>query len=160
MVPEDDHAVAIDDDDRVVSVAQHLRECVIIWLGRRFVDVGLHACSLTAEFARKRRLGHAVRLGVTVAPMSWEMVDEGWGRKAVDFATMAEPTSCREYVFVHTAPRHRDRSDRVLDVACGSGLAIELARMRGVRLRGSTRRRGWWPSPATGTPTATSASAT
>ena len=34
--------------------------------------------------------------------MSWEMVDEGWGRKAVDFATVAEPSSCREYVFVHS----------------------------------------------------------
>ena len=26
----------------------------------------------------------------------WEMVDEGWGRKAVDFATLAEPNSVRE----------------------------------------------------------------
>jgi SAM-dependent methyltransferase len=67
--------------------------------------------------------------------MTWEMVDEGWGRKAVDFATVAEPSSCREYVFVHS---HLGigAADRVLDVACGSGLAIELARMRGARCSG------------------------
>lgn len=62
--------------------------------------------------------------------MSWEMVDEGWGRRAVDFATLSEPSNCREYLTVHqrlaVAP-----GDRVLDVACGSGLAIELARIRG-----------------------------
>jgi len=61
---------------------------------------------------------------------SWGMVDEGWGRKAVDFATLSEPGNCREYVAMH----HRlgvDTGDRLLDVACGSGLAIELARLRG-----------------------------
>ena len=60
----------------------------------------------------------------------WTLVDEGWGRKAVDFATLSEPGNCREYVTMH----HRlgvDAGDRLLDVACGSGLAIELARMRG-----------------------------
>ncbi len=61
--------------------------------------------------------------------MSWEMVDEGWGRKAVDFATIAEPSNCREYVFMHQRLGVQ-RGTRVLDVACGSGLAIELARMR------------------------------
>ena len=62
--------------------------------------------------------------------MSWEMVDEGWGRRAVEFATVSEPSACREYVAVH----HRldvGVGDRLLDVACGSGLAIELARIRG-----------------------------
>ena len=47
----------------------------------------------------------------------WAMVDEGWGRKAVDFATLSEPGNCREYVAVH----HRlsvDAGDRLLDVAC------------------------------------------
>lgn len=64
--------------------------------------------------------------------MTWEMVDEGWGRKAADFATLSEPTNSREYTFVH----HRlalDADHRLLDVACGSGLAIELARTRGVK---------------------------
>jgi SAM-dependent methyltransferase len=60
----------------------------------------------------------------------WLTVDEGWGRKVVDFATLSEPGNCREYVTMH----HRlgvDDSDRLLDMACGSGLAIELARLRG-----------------------------
>ena len=65
----------------------------------------------------------------TGAPQ-WTTVDEGWGRKAVDFAALSEPANCREYVTMH----HRlgvDAGDRLLDMACGSGLAIELARMRG-----------------------------
>jgi len=60
----------------------------------------------------------------------WAMVDEGWGRKVVDFATLSEPGNCREYVAVH----HRlgvDAGDRLLEVACGSGLAAGLARLRG-----------------------------
>ncbi len=63
-------------------------------------------------------------------PTQWTMVDEGWGRKAADFATLSEPGNCREYITMH----HRlgvDAGDRLLDVACGSGLAIELARLRG-----------------------------
>jgi SAM-dependent methyltransferase len=67
--------------------------------------------------------------------MSWEMVDEGWGRKAVDFSTVAEPSQCREYVFMHSR-LGLDAEDRVLDVACGSGLAIELGRMRGAQCSG------------------------
>jgi SAM-dependent methyltransferase len=66
----------------------------------------------------------------STAVAQWAMVDEGWGRKAVDFATLAEPSNCREYVTMH----HRlgvGAQDRLLDVACGSGLAIELARLRG-----------------------------
>jgi SAM-dependent methyltransferase len=63
------------------------------------------------------------------------MVDEGWGRKASDFATIMEPSNCREYVAVHS---HLGigRGDRLLDVACGSGLAIELARARGATCAG------------------------
>jgi len=67
--------------------------------------------------------------------MTWEMVDEGWGRKAVDFATLSEPANSREYGFMH----HRlgvSAGDRLLDVACGSGLAIELARARGATCAG------------------------
>ena len=54
---------------------------------------------------------------------AWTIVDEGWGRKAADFATLTEPYNCREYVVVH----HRlgvDEGDRLLDVAAGSGLAL------------------------------------
>jgi SAM-dependent methyltransferase len=63
------------------------------------------------------------------------MVDEGWGRRAVEFATLSEPGNCREYVAVH----HRlgvDAGHRLLDLACGSGLAIELARVRGATCSG------------------------
>jgi uncharacterized peroxidase-related enzyme len=65
----------------------------------------------------------------------WQVVDEGWGRKAVDFSTIAEPTNCREYVTMH----HRlgvGADDRLLDIACGSGLAVELATLRGARCAG------------------------
>jgi SAM-dependent methyltransferase/alkylhydroperoxidase family enzyme len=65
----------------------------------------------------------------------WQVVDEGWGRKAVDFATLNEPANCREYVTMH----HRldvGADDRLLDVACGSGLAVELATLRGARCAG------------------------
>jgi SAM-dependent methyltransferase len=61
---------------------------------------------------------------------AWTVVDEGWGRRAVDFSTLSEPSNCREYVSLHHQLRV-DSGDRVLDVACGSGLAIELARLRG-----------------------------
>src|SRR6516225_2183950 len=70
----------------------------------------------------------------TVLPQ-WVTVDKGWGRKAVDFATLSEPGNCREYVAMH----HRlgvDAGDRLLDVACGSGLAIDLARLRGASCSG------------------------
>jgi len=65
----------------------------------------------------------------------WRGVDEGWGRQAVEFATLCEPTNCREYVALH----HRlgvSAGDRLLDVACGAGLALELAGLRGARCAG------------------------
>ncbi|MDH3683006.1 MAG: methyltransferase domain-containing protein [Acidimicrobiia bacterium] len=62
--------------------------------------------------------------------MSWEMVDDGWGRKAVEFATVTEPAACREYVAVHQL-LGLAAGDRLLDMACGSGLALELAAIRG-----------------------------
>jgi len=63
------------------------------------------------------------------------MADEGWGRRAVDFATLTEPNHVREYVTV----QHRlgvDQGDRLVDIACGSGLAVELARLRGAGCAG------------------------
>jgi SAM-dependent methyltransferase len=68
-------------------------------------------------------------------PNAWTLVDEGWGRRAVDFATLSEPANCREYVALHHLLRI-DAGERLLDVACGSGLAIELARLRGARCAG------------------------
>jgi SAM-dependent methyltransferase len=66
---------------------------------------------------------------------AWTMVDEGWGRRAVDFSTLSEPGNCREYVALHHLLAI-DAGDRLLDVACGSGLAIELSRLRGARCAG------------------------
>ncbi len=53
----------------------------------------------------------------------------------MDFSTLSEPANCREYVALH----HRlgvDVGDRLLDVACGAGLAIELACLRGALCSG------------------------
>jgi SAM-dependent methyltransferase/alkylhydroperoxidase family enzyme len=65
----------------------------------------------------------------------WHTVDDGWGRRAVEFATLLEPAACREYLSVHHALDVR-AGDRLLDVACGSGLALELARARGADVAG------------------------
>lgn len=65
----------------------------------------------------------------------WRGVDEGWGRRAADFSTLGEPANCREYVALH----HRlgvSGNDAVLDIACGAGLAVELAGLRGARCAG------------------------
>lgn len=67
--------------------------------------------------------------------MTWEMVDEGWGRKAVEFSTLSEPANCREYLAVHQRLGVGD-GDRLLDVACGAGLALELAALRGATCSG------------------------
>jgi SAM-dependent methyltransferase len=87
--------------------------------------------SLAGSPARGNQAGQDEEGAVAAeAGHNWTGVDEGWGRKAVDFATLTEPANCREYVFMH----HRLRveaGDRLLDVACGAGLAIELAALRG-----------------------------
>ena len=72
---------------------------------------------------------------LTTAAQDWRVVDEGWGRQAVEFATLSEPANCREYVALH---QHLDvgPGDRLLDVACGAGLAIELAAARGASCAG------------------------
>ncbi|WP_066366796.1 class I SAM-dependent methyltransferase [Herbidospora mongoliensis] len=68
-------------------------------------------------------------------PTAWTLVDEGWGRRAVDFATLSEPGNCREYVAVHQHLGVGD-GDRLLDIACGAGLALELASVRGADVAG------------------------
>jgi SAM-dependent methyltransferase/alkylhydroperoxidase family enzyme len=65
----------------------------------------------------------------------WTVVDEGWGRRAADFATLSEPANCREYVAMHQL-LGIGAGDRVLDIACGSGLAVELAAARGATVAG------------------------
>jgi uncharacterized peroxidase-related enzyme len=65
----------------------------------------------------------------------WRGVDEGWGWRAADFSSLSEPGNCREYVALH---QHLGVGPgvRVLDVACGSGLAVELAQARGATCAG------------------------
>ncbi len=66
---------------------------------------------------------------------NWTIVDEGWGHAASEFATLSEPSNVREYVSMH----HRltvGPGDGLLDVACGSGLAMELAGLRGASVAG------------------------
>ena len=65
----------------------------------------------------------------------WTMVDEGWGRRAVEFATLSEPANCREYVALHELLGVR-KGERLLDIACGAGLAVELAALRGAECAG------------------------
>jgi SAM-dependent methyltransferase/alkylhydroperoxidase family enzyme len=65
----------------------------------------------------------------------WLTVDEGWGRRAVDFAAILEPAACREYVAMHHHLQVGE-GDRLLDIACGSGLAMELATLRGAAVAG------------------------
>jgi len=63
------------------------------------------------------------------------MVDEGWGRRSVEFATLSEPANCREYLALHQLLGVA-KGDRLLDVACGAGLAVELAALRGAECAG------------------------
>ncbi|PKW00218.1 methyltransferase family protein [Amycolatopsis echigonensis] len=65
----------------------------------------------------------------------WEAVDAGWGRLAADFATLSEPSNVREYVGLHHALGVAV-GDRLLDLACGAGLALELASLRGAQVAG------------------------
>lgn len=65
----------------------------------------------------------------------WTMVDEGWGRQSVEFATLSEPANCREYVALHHLLGVTN-GDRLLDMACGAGLAVELAALRGAECAG------------------------
>ena len=60
----------------------------------------------------------------------WADVDRGWGHAVADFATLSEPSNIREYLSVHEQLQV-GRGDRLLDIACGSGLAVELAGLRG-----------------------------
>ncbi|MEX2626953.1 MAG: methyltransferase domain-containing protein [Ilumatobacteraceae bacterium] len=65
----------------------------------------------------------------------WRVVDEGWGRRAVDFATLSEPANCREYVALHQQLGIA-AGDHLLDIGCGAGLAVELAGIRGATCAG------------------------
>ncbi|HTN81990.1 MAG TPA: class I SAM-dependent methyltransferase, partial [Acidimicrobiales bacterium] len=67
--------------------------------------------------------------------MSWEQVDEGWGRKAVDYAYLLEAQMWPEYLELLDACEVA-AGTRVLDVACGPALALRLAHDRGATVAG------------------------
>jgi SAM-dependent methyltransferase len=95
----------------------------------------LRSCRDRHEVVHTRCEHRGDAMSNSTGPAQWTTVDEGWGRKAVDFSTLSELGNCREYVAMH----HRlgvDAGDRLLDVACGSGLSIELARLRGALCSG------------------------
>ena len=60
----------------------------------------------------------------------WTVVDRGWGHAVEDFATLSEPANVREYVSMHEHIRIGP-GEQLLDIACGSGLPVELAQLRG-----------------------------
>ena len=58
--------------------------------------------------------------------MDWQDVDMGWGRHAPDFAYSIENLHWREYLHL-LDQTHVGPGTRYLDIACGSGLAVQLA---------------------------------
>ena len=67
--------------------------------------------------------------------MSWEQVDEGWGRKAVDYAYLLEAQMWPEYLELLDACGVT-ADTRMLDVACGPALALQIAHDRGADVAG------------------------
>lgn len=67
--------------------------------------------------------------------MSWEHVDAGWGRHAVAFAYLFENLHWREYIYL-LDQTGVGPGTRYLDIACGAGLAIQLAWARGAQVTG------------------------
>jgi SAM-dependent methyltransferase len=67
--------------------------------------------------------------------MSWERVDEGWGRRAAEFAYLIENLHWREYQHL-LDQMGVGQGIRYLDIACGGGLAVRLACERGATATG------------------------
>jgi SAM-dependent methyltransferase len=67
--------------------------------------------------------------------MSWERVDEGWGRRAAEFAYLIENLHWREYQHLLNQ-MSVGQGIRYLDIACGGGLAVRLACERGATATG------------------------
>jgi SAM-dependent methyltransferase len=67
--------------------------------------------------------------------MTWTEAGDAWGTAAADWAALMDPWTMPIYldVFDHLGV---GRGDRLLDVACGSGLAAVEAQRRGARVSG------------------------
>ena len=73
--------------------------------------------------------------------MSWEAAGHAWGRRAWDWAIYQEPLADNLYEAVLTALDVR-AGTRLLDVACGSGLAVQRAVARGADATGADASQG------------------
>ncbi len=67
--------------------------------------------------------------------LSWSQVDQGWGRRAADYAYLLEAQMWPEYLELLDACKV-EAGSAVLDVACGPGLALQIARSRGATVAG------------------------
>jgi SAM-dependent methyltransferase len=68
-------------------------------------------------------------------PMDWEEAGRAWGARPADWAYLFEPYArpANEAVFGHLGVGERTR---LLDIACGSGLAAQIAARRGAVVTG------------------------
>jgi SAM-dependent methyltransferase len=67
--------------------------------------------------------------------MSWQEVDKGWGDQAKVWATVMEPRWWPEFDALLRATDVAEDMD-YLDIACGSGLMVNMASRRGARVHG------------------------
>src|SRR5258708_8640915 len=67
--------------------------------------------------------------------MGWKEAGDAWGAGATDWAFYQEPLCANSYDAVHRALEVAS-GVRLLDVACGSGLALQRARARGAQVAG------------------------
>ena len=67
--------------------------------------------------------------------MSWKEVDKGWGDQAKVWAAVMEPRWWPEFDAVLRATNVGQDMD-YLDIACGSGLMVNMASRRGARVHG------------------------
>lgn len=62
--------------------------------------------------------------------MGWEAAGQAWGRQAWDWALLAEPIASNSFDLLQQLTGVGD-GVRLLDLACGSGLALQRAQARG-----------------------------
>lgn len=67
--------------------------------------------------------------------MEWQKVDAGWGQRAPDAAYLFENMHWREYLYLLDITGVGEHTE-YLDIACGSGLAVNLANQRGATVSG------------------------
>ena len=67
--------------------------------------------------------------------MGWKQAGDAWGARAADWAFYQEPFHANSYDAVHQALGVAT-GVRLLDVACGSGLALQRAHARGAEVTG------------------------